>query len=222
LTKTFSVYRSSAGSGKTRTLAKAYLRLALKYRNDYFKHILAVTFTNKASQEMKDRILQYLDDFAQGRDNELAKELQKELAMDAQTFQQHSQEAQSLLLHQYDSFAISTIDAFFQKVIRSFIREAGITGDYRLEVDQDAVLEEVIDNLIDELGENKELTDWVVDFAKENLENERSWDVRYSLIDFAREIFREEFKGIEDVVSKTTAGKDFFTRLRESGRGCGL
>ena len=215
MTKTFSVYRSSAGSGKTRTLAKAYLRLALKYRNDYFKHILAVTFTNKASQEMKDRILQYLDEFAQGRDNELAKELQQELAMDAQTFQQHSQEAQSLLLHQYDSFAISTIDAFFQKVIRSFIREAGITGDYRLEVDQDAVLEEVIDNLIDELGENKELTDWVVDFAKENLENERSWDVRYSLIDFAKEIFREEFKGIEDVVSKATAGKDFFTRLRE-------
>lgn len=215
MTKTFSVYRSSAGSGKTRTLAKAYLRLALKYRNDYFKHILAVTFTNKASQEMKDRILLYLDAFAQGRDNELAKELQAELGMDAQTFQQHSQEAQSLLLHQYDSFAISTIDAFFQKVIRSFIREAGITGDYRLEIDQDAVLEEVIDNLIDELGENKELTDWVVDFAKENLENERSWDVRYSLIDFAKEIFREEFKGIEDVVSRTTAGQDFFKRLRE-------
>ena len=80
---------------------------------------------------------------------------------------------------------------FFQKVIRSFTREAGLVGDYRLEVDQDAVLEEVIDNLIDELGENSELTDWVVDFAKENLENERSWDVRYSLIEFAREIFRE-------------------------------
>ncbi|MGC1244344.1 MAG: UvrD-helicase domain-containing protein [Chryseosolibacter sp.] len=215
MTKTFSIYRSSAGSGKTRTLAKAYLRLALKYRNDYFKHILAVTFTNKASQEMKDRILKYLDDFAQGRPSELAAELQLELAMDSQTFQQHSQETQSLLLHQYDSFAISTIDAFFQKVIRSFIREAGITGDYRLEVDQDAVLEEVIDNLIDELGDNKELTDWVVDFAKENLENERSWDVRYNLIDFAREIFREEFKGIEDVVNKTTSEKDFFKRLRD-------
>ena len=163
---------------------------------------------------MKDRILQYLDDFAQGRKVELAEELQKELSMDAQTFRQHSQETQSTLLHQYDNFSISTIDAFFQKVIRSFTREAGLVGDYRLEVDQDAVLEEVIDNLIDELGENKELTDWVVDFAKENLENERSWDVRYSLIDFAKEIFREEFKDLEDEVNSTTSQKNFFKDLR--------
>ena len=215
MTKTFSVYRSSAGSGKTRTLARAYLKLALQFRADYFKHILAVTFTNRASQEMKDRILQYLDDFAQGRDNELADELKRELSMDALTFRQRSQEVQSTLLHHYDNFAISTIDAFFQKVIRSFTREAGLVGDYRLEVDQDAVLEEVIDNLIDELGANKELTDWVVEFAKENLENERSWDVRFSLIEFAKEIFREEFKEVEDGVNKATAGKDFFRNLME-------
>ena len=214
LTKTFSIYRSSAGSGKTRTLAKAYLRLALQFRNDYFKHILAVTFTNKASQEMKDRILEYLDAFARGHGNALAAELQQELNMDGQTFRQHSQEAQSMVLHHYDDFAISTIDAFFQKVIRSFIREAGLVGDYRLEVDQDAVLEEVVNNLIDELGDNKQLTEWVVEFAKENLENERSWDVRYSLIEFAKEIFREEFKDIEDQVNKATSENDFFRKLR--------
>ncbi|MDQ2656738.1 MAG: UvrD-helicase domain-containing protein, partial [Bacteroidota bacterium] len=213
MSKTFSVYRSSAGSGKTRTLAKAYLKLALQYRADYFKHILAVTFTNKASQEMKDRILEYLDDFAQGRPNSLAEELQKELSMDPQTFRQHSQEAQSTLLHQYDSFAISTIDAFFQKVIRSFTREAGLAGDYTLEVEQDTVLEEVIDNLIDELGHNPDLTEWVVDFAKENLENERAWDVRYSLIDFAKEIFREEFKEIEDELLAKTSETGYFRKL---------
>ena len=163
---------------------------------------------------MKDRILEYLDSFAQGKGHALADELQKELNMDSLTFRQHSQEAQSTLLHQYDNFSISTIDAFFQKVIRSFTREAGLVGDYRLEIDQDQVLEEVIDNLIDELGSNKELTDWVVDFARENLENERAWDVRFSLIDFAREIFREEFKAIEDSVNETTTQKDFFTNLR--------
>jgi ATP-dependent exoDNAse (exonuclease V) beta subunit len=213
LAKTFSVYRSSAGSGKTRTLARAYLKLTLQYRADYFKHILAVTFTNKASQEMKDRILQYLDDFARGRDHALADELQRELAMDSQTFRQHSQEVQSTLLHHYDTFAISTIDAFFQRVIRAFTREAGLMGDYRLEVDQDAVLEEVIDSLIDELGANRELTDWVVEFAKENLENERAWDVRFSLIEFAREIFREEFKEIEDQVLESTKSPGFFKHL---------
>ena len=107
---------------------------------------------------MKDRILEYLNDFAQGKEHSIASELQQELSMDSLTFRQHCQEAQSTLLHNYDSFAISTIDAFFQKVIRSFTREAGLVGDYRLEVDQDSVLEEVIDNLIDELGSNRELT----------------------------------------------------------------
>ena len=76
--KTFSIYRSSAGSGKTRTLAKEYLKLALRYKADYFKYILAVTFTNKATQEMKDRILFYLDDFSNARENDLSKELQEE------------------------------------------------------------------------------------------------------------------------------------------------
>lgn len=162
---------------------------------------------------MKDRILEYLDDFAQGRKNELAEELQRDLSMDGQTFRQHSQAVQSTLLHKYDNFGISTIDAFFQKVIRSFTREAGLVGDYRLEVDQDAVLEDVIDNLIDELGENKQLTDWVVDFARENLENERSWDVRFSLIDFAKEIFREEFKDIEDALLERTKKPGYFVDL---------
>ena len=75
---------------------------------------------------MKDRILNYLDDFAKGRTNELAEELKAELGCDEQTFQQHSQAVQSAILHQYGHFSISTIDAFFQKVIRSFTREAGL------------------------------------------------------------------------------------------------
>ncbi|MGC3944938.1 MAG: UvrD-helicase domain-containing protein [Chryseolinea sp.] len=210
----FSIYRSSAGSGKTRTLAKTYLLLALRFRADYFKHILAVTFTNKSTQEMKDRILAYLDDFAKGVQNELAAELQAELNLDPSTFQQYAQDVQAAILHKYDRFAISTIDAFFQKVIRSFTREAGLVGDYRLEVEQDVVLEEVIDNLIDELGGNKDLTDWVVEFAKENLENDRAWDVRASLLDFSQQIFREEFKAIESDLLRTTADRSYFSRLK--------
>lgn len=215
MNKLFSIYRSSAGSGKTRTLAKEYLLLALRFRADYFKHILAVTFTNKATQEMKDRILTYLDDFANGKQNDLAEELKRELGLDQSTFQERCQEARASILHKYAQFSISTIDAFFQKVIRSFTREAGLTGDYRLEVEQDAVLEEVIDNLIDELGNNDELTHWVVEFAKENLENERAWDVRFNLIDFANEIFREEFKNVEEEVYKATADRSFFKAFRD-------
>ena len=164
---------------------------------------------------MKDRILVYLNIFATGEPDELAKELKKELKLDDATFQQHAHSMQAAILHQYSQFSISTIDAFFQKVIRAFTREAGLMGDYRLEVEQDQVLEEVIDNLIDELGNNKELTEWVVDFAKENLENERAWDVRLSLIEFAKEIFRDEFKDIEEDVIQQTSDRNFFKRLRD-------
>jgi ATP-dependent helicase/nuclease subunit A len=165
---------------------------------------------------MKDRILYYLDAFANEKPNDLADELKVELSLDDQTFLQRCQETQAAILHGYSQFSISTIDAFFQKVIRSFTRESGLVGDYRLEVEQDTVLEEVVDNLIDELGNDKELTDWVVEFAKENLENERAWDVRYSLIEFAKEIFREEFKAIEEEVSETTSEKQFFRKLKET------
>ena len=164
---------------------------------------------------MKDRILEYLNTFARGQHNELTEELKETLHLDNATFQQYAQEAQAAILHKYDQFSISTIDAFFQKVIRSFTREAGLVGDYRLEVETDAVLEEVIDNLMDELGNNKELTDWVVEFAKENLENERPWDVRSNLIEFASEIFREEFKEIEDEVINTTSSRKYFHDLRK-------
>ena len=165
---------------------------------------------------MKDRILEYLNTFARGQNNELSEELKALLHLDDATFQQHAQDVQAAILHKYDQFSISTIDAFFQKVIRSFTREAGLVGDYRLEVEKDAVLEEVIDNLMDELGNNKELTDWVVEFAKENLENERPWDVRSNLIEFAAEIFREEFKEIEDEVIVTTSDRKYFHDLRKA------
>ncbi|MEQ1586188.1 MAG: UvrD-helicase domain-containing protein [Cyclobacteriaceae bacterium] len=212
--KTFSIYRSSAGSGKTRTLAKEYLKLALRSRSDYFKHILAVTFTNKSTQEMKDRILAYLNDFSNDKSMVLAGELQRELGLDASTFKMYAEETRGEILHKYSQFSISTIDAFFQQVIRAFTREAGLAGDYRLEVENDAVMEEVIDNLMDELGTNDDLTKWVVEFASENLEKDIGWDVRPALIKFSEEIFKEEFRAIEGELIETTASKDFFDSLR--------
>jgi ATP-dependent helicase/nuclease subunit A len=209
----FSIYRSSAGSGKTRTLAKEYLKLALGYRASYFKHILAVTFTNKSTQEMKGRILKYLNDFAIGNNNDLEDELKLELNLDDNTLQQYSQEVQREILHNYSQFSISTIDAFFQRVIRSFTREAGIMGDYTLEMDQQKVIDEVIDQLIEELGSNEELSKWIIQFTEENLEEGKSWDVRRGLKDFTKHIFKEEFKLIEQELIEKTADKNYFQNL---------
>jgi ATP-dependent helicase/nuclease subunit A len=207
------IYRSSAGSGKTRTLAKEYLKLGLKHKSGYFRHILAVTFTNKATQEMKERIVRYLNDFIEGRDNSLEHELKRELGQSDIEFKENCSELRSLILHQYSQFSISTIDAFFQKVIRSFTREAGLSGDYRLEADNEAVLEEVVNTLIDAIGEDKDLRRWIVDFAIQNLESDKPWDMRRGLIDFSKEILSEEFKLIERDFSKKTGDRKFLKDL---------
>ncbi|MCU0358287.1 MAG: UvrD-helicase domain-containing protein [Cyclobacteriaceae bacterium] len=211
--KTFTIYRSSAGSGKTYTLAKEYLKLALQYRADYFRHILAVTFTNKATQEMKERILKYLNAFVHGKETTLAAELKNELKLDDQAFLQNCHELRGLILHRYSQFSISTIDSFFQKVIRSFTREAGLAGDFRLETDHDAVLEAVIDMLVADLGKDKEMTQWLVEFSFNSLENDQGWDVRRSLMEFARQVFREEYKLIEPDLVRITSQPDFFKTL---------
>lgn len=191
------IYRSSAGSGKTRTLAKVYLSLALRYRADYFRHILAVTFTNKATQEMKNRILSYLDGFSRGIENDLTAELQQELKLDDLSFQAHSHEVLRGILHTYSDFSISTIDAFFQRVIRAFTREAGLAGDYRLIVDKNEVLDEVVNELLDEAGRNAELTRWLVEFTLHALQNDNKFDIRKDLKNFAGILLSENFKLVE-------------------------
>lgn len=164
---------------------------------------------------MKDRILEYLAKYARGESDELSVELKQELKQDDMTFQQNCTELLSEILHHYELFSISTIDAFFQRVIRSFTRESSLLGDYRLEVDQDVVLEDVINDLIDELGENQDLTQWVVEFATANLEEDKSWDVRISLRNFANEIFKDEFRQIENQVRSHSEDPDFFRTVRK-------
>jgi ATP-dependent helicase/nuclease subunit A len=215
LSKTFQIYRSSAGSGKTRTLAKAFIKLALSGEPDAFRFIIAVTFANKATQEMKERILKYLGDFAAGKENNLTKELLTELKLSPDQLQKRSERLLSLILHRYSQFSISTIDAFFQRVIRSFTREAGLLGNFRLEVDNDFVLDEVIKDLMDELGpDNKELTDWVTDFSLDRLLEGESWNIAYSLKLFAQEIFKEQFKEVEEAILQSKTPQEDNKRLQ--------
>jgi ATP-dependent helicase/nuclease subunit A len=217
--KPFHIYRSSAGSGKTRVLAREYIQLALRYP-DYFKYILAMTFTNKSTQEMKDRILHYLHDFANDKSQDLAAEIieqleQERFKLSPAELKLKSAEILSLLLHRYSEFSISTIDAFFQRVIRSFTRETGLLGNFRLEVENDLVLEEVVNLLMDDLSHDDQLRKWVLDFSEEKLEEGENWDIRRLLLDFASLIKDESFKKIEEEVLRVTADKDFFKSYRQ-------
>ena len=219
LTKPFTIYRSSAGSGKTRTLAKEYLKLALR-KPDYYRCILAMTFTNKSTQEMKDRIIFYLNDFAEGKSEDLSKEILNEYVQEGIIFppallKTKSKEVLSQILHHYSQFSISTIDAFFQRIIRSFTRETGLMGNFRLEIDSKPVLEEVIDLLMEELTDNEELRGWVMDFSLERLEDGQDWDIRSAMLNFSNEIFKDEFKAIEEDVLAATSDRTFFKDFKQ-------
>ena len=217
--KPFHIYRSSAGSGKTRVLAREYIRLALR-RPDYFRYILAMTFTNKSTQEMKDRILQYLSAFANGESQDLATEIIDEqrkegVLLTPVDLRKKSKETLDFLLHHYAEFSVSTIDAFFQRIIRSFTRETGLLGNFRLEVDNAAVQEEVIALLMAQLSDNVELRGWVIEFSRDKLVDGKDWDVRKALLNFVKLIEKEEFKRIEEGVLQVTDDKAFFKTFRK-------
>ncbi|MBY0432873.1 MAG: UvrD-helicase domain-containing protein, partial [Cyclobacteriaceae bacterium] len=197
--------------------------LALRWQAGYFRYILAVTFANKATQEMKDRILLYLDQFARGITNNLSEEIKTELQLSDRELQSKSKEVLSAILHSYSQFSISTIDSFFQRVIRSFTREAGLLGNFRLEVDNDRVLAEVIDEVMVELGKDEELTQWVVQFSRDKLLEGKNWNTTVELQDFAKEIFREQFKEVEEEILQESNDPATYKKiLRELQKEVGI
>ena len=205
--KPFVIYRSSAGSGKTYTLTKEYLKLAFR-SPDYFKSILAVTFTNKATKEMKDRVLEVLQALSTG-DHPLAFELKQASGLDDEQLKKRAMETLRTILHQYSYFSISTIDSFFQKVIRAFAREMGLQGGFHIELDEDQVLAEVIDKVLLEVGHNENLTSWLIKFAETRVDDGKPWDTRREIGNLAREIFQEQFKKFEPQVLAVARDREF-------------
>lgn len=165
------VCRASAGSGKTHKLAGVYLTLLFAAPGTY-RHILAVTFTNKATDEMKSRIVSELYLLASGRGSDYLEMLCKHYQINEEQLRKRAKTVLTDILHDYSSFNVSTIDSFFQQTMRAFTREIGLPGGYNIEMDQEAVLTEVIDNMIANLDgpDKRELLGWLVRFAEEKIE----------------------------------------------------
>src|SRR5690606_15333157 len=193
--KHFTIYKSSAGSGKTYTLAMEYLKIALEHPFA-FKHVLAVTFTNKATQEMKERILEVLRRLTQQVNPEetLDKALLQHLDLSQEQLKVRAYEVLTAILHHYADFSISTIDSFFQKVVRAFAREIDLQAKFDIELDQAAVLERLVDRLVYKVGEDQSLHRWLVDFADERIREGKSWDIRRNITELGAQIFQEDFK----------------------------
>ena len=166
------VYRSSAGSGKTYTLVKTYLSLLFKIKSNFgFKQILAITFTNKAAEEMKKRVLTALDEISsEGKKNKLAIEISKENNFDIAQVVERSKIITQKILHNYKDFNLMTIDKFTNKVIRSFSKELGISNNYNIILEENEFLEDVISKYIDEVSKNKNQLDILEKMIDESIE----------------------------------------------------
>ncbi len=220
MNKPVTLYTASAGAGKTHTLTQEYIKLILKDEEAY-KHVLAVTFTNKATDEMKQRILLELHKMASETDSAQGQMARKVLVK---------------ILHDYPAFSVSTIDRFFQSVMRAFARELGRMVTYSVELDEAMVRSQAVDNMFADLdkSENAHLLEWLIEFSLSRIEKGESWKINNEISELAKSLFSEKFKvksgdmavGIDEQMELVQGLKrriasiisDFEGKCREIGR----
>lgn len=192
------IYKASAGAGKTYTLAKEYIRLALMRPHNY-RHIQAVTFTNKATEEMKQRIINNLKTISEGGDPQLTKTLCMELGISPTELQARARRCLRSMLLDYGSFRVSTIDSFFQEVLRSFARELDLKGHFRVETENKYILEEAINALlIDERDkEASPILTSIRELSLDRMNRGKTYDPIAAMGTLASEIMRDEVRAMQ-------------------------
>ena len=202
------VYRASAGAGKTHKLTGEYLTL-LFTGPGAFRRILAVTFTNKATDEMKTRIVDELYNLASGRKSDYVELLKSTYSLTEVQVRKQAAKILIDILHDYSAFNISTIDRFFQQTMRAFTREIGLQGGYGIEMDQELVLTTAIDNLLSDLEkpESKDLLGWLLRFAEDKIESGGEWNLRKDIMALSREVFKESYKAFSEAVGRDIEDK---------------
>lgn len=190
------VYKSSAGSGKTFTLVKEYLKLALYDAGSppqQYKKILAITFTNKAAGEMKERILKALRDIAEknGNSSVLAKLLSIEISCSNEELAERAAILLSEILHNYSDFSISTIDSFTHKIVKTFAHDLKLPVNFNIETNTDLFFDKVVSGLLSKIGDNPGLTNILIQYVRENATENNAWDPESKLKEFTRFIKEE-------------------------------
>lgn len=211
------IYRASAGTGKTHTLTGEYLQLLFSGQ-DMHARILSVTFTNKATEEMKSRIIQELYRLAAGAPSNYISLLTEKYRKKEDQIRWQARGILIRILHDYAAFNISTIDHFFQQTMRAFMREIGLQGNYRIEMDVDLVLSESIDNLLADLDKegNKELLEWLLRFSEDKVEKGENWDLRKEIKLLSYELFKEQFKASGGQIGKEIEDKDALAGYKDA------
>ncbi len=184
------ILSASAGSGKTYRLALNYITTLLEEPLSY-RHILAVTFTNKATDELKGRILAQLNLLANGSKSDFDDDLRRN-GYDMEQVARKAAEARNLILHDYNNFAVMTIDKFFQRVMRAFVKEIGVDLGFNLELHTDSLLEQAADRMLEEVADDKSLHRWIMDYIGENISDGASWNIKGAIVELGKQLFGEE------------------------------
>lgn len=224
------IVKASAGSGKTFRLTAEYLKLLFEQEGK-FHNILAVTFTNKATQEMQERILEELSLLWHNKESDHLDFLKKATQLDEARLREKAGVYLQQILHNYSYFKVSTIDSFFQQILKGFSREIGLSNGFNIELDSNKIIKKAVEQMLSEMSENKELQKWLQDFAFEQIQDEKNWDIEKKLVNFAKNALQENFLSFdEDYLSSLTLEKfsvlnqeldriikDFVTFVRKTG-----
>lgn len=184
------ILNASAGSGKTYHLVRQYIELLIAddVSPSNFKHLLAMTFTNKAALEMKERIVQALNGISTHdiSYDTLKVALSQELNVASENIVSRCQKVLETILHQYEDFHVMTIDKFNLRLIKSFSRDLDLPGEFEVVLDESELIETVVDDLLNQLGDPSKgvLNDLMIQYAKSNVDEEKTWDFRRNLIEF--------------------------------------
>jgi len=226
-TNSFTVYNASAGSGKTFTLVKEYLKtLFSSHKINKYKNILAVTFTNKAVAEMKGRILENLKGFADPEillleppenlkdQHQMFTVIASELTLDTMQLHKKAIRIQDAILNNYAAFDIVTIDTFTHRIIRTFAYDLKLPQNFEVALDTEDVLQEAIADVLVKVGEDKKLTKLLIDFALHKADDDKSWDIALDLYRVSRLLLNEN--EVEHVSKLKDKSLEDFDKLKET------
>ncbi len=213
----FKIYNASAGAGKTYTLVKEFLSLLLTNESDYhFEHILAITFTNKAAGEMKERIIENLEEIAKNpnpKEDHYILELASELNLKPEIIKTKAYNILIAILHNYSKFSISTIDKFNLRLMKSFTQDLGLSMNFDVEMNTNEIINESVDLLYSKIGEDEKLTQTMIKIALDNMDENKSWDIRKTLSSDTSDISND--RHLQDLEKLKNISLDEFIRYRK-------
>ena len=194
----FKMFQASAGSGKTYTIVKEYLKLCLgnPKQVDNFRHILAITFTNASANDMKAKIIHHLNEIIESKEvkeHSMEADFIQELGISDDELKRNAQLLRTRIMHDYSSFCVSTIDAFVQKLSRSFAHDLGLPNQYAVSIDNDDIAQTVTKNIGMQISDdNPFVVKLLQDFSSERFSNEKSINLENQLHDFVKKLMEEK------------------------------